>query len=121
MPKNRLLAVPVWNISGSGGWTGGGGNILDDPAKLPEAQIKTISAVQSRGTVSEVHAPMVGETAVLLGAGWRKKGKAIDPAVGILVKVKAGDGVRRCQPLFEVHGCDEGSMADAQRRWSDAR
>ena len=72
------------------------------------------------GHVAAVHARTVGETAVVLGAGRKKKGEAIDLAVGIMVKVKVGESVEKGQTLFEVHAQDEKSLADAKQRLSRA-
>jgi len=87
---------------------------VDKPDKLPEAPFKMVIEAQEDGYVSEVHARTVGETAVLLGAGRKKKGEPIDLAVGIMVHVKVGDHVENGQPLFVVHGRDEASMKAAQ-------
>ena len=87
---------------------------IDKPDKLPEAPFKMVIEALEDGYVSEVHARTVGETAVLLGAGRKKKGEPIDLAVGIMVHVKVGDHVENGQPLFVVHARDEASMKAAQ-------
>jgi thymidine phosphorylase len=58
----------------------------------------------------------VGETAVLLGAGRRKKGDAVDQAVGISVLVKVGQAVSEGDPLFVLHARKESDIEPAQRR-----
>ena len=92
---------------------GGDVSFIDHPEKLPVAPYKEGITASLSGYVHQVHARMVGETAVVLGAGRSKKGDAIDPAVGILVKVKVGDRVEKDQPLFEIHARDETSLAHA--------
>lgn len=92
---------------------GGDVGFIDQPGKLPQAPYNDLVKAQMAGTVHEVHARRVGETAVILGAGRSKKGDAVDPAVGIMVRVKVGDRVERDQPLFEVHAKDEISLAHA--------
>jgi pyrimidine-nucleoside phosphorylase len=99
---------------------GGDVTYIDNPEKFSKAPIKSILTAQQRGTVAEVHARTVGETAVVLGAGRKKKGESIDPAVGILVKVKVGDAVEKGQPVFEVHARNEHTLAEANHRLADA-
>jgi len=62
-----------------------------------------------------LNARLVGETAVLLGAGRAKKGDLIDPAVGILVEVKVGDQVREGQPILTIQANSTEKMAQAER------
>ncbi len=82
---------------------GGDLTYIDTPDKLPRAPIvETVPAPRS-GYLSGIHARIVGETAVLLGAGRAKKGEAIDHAVGIIVHHKVGDYVEQGQPLFTIH------------------
>ncbi len=69
---------------------------------------------------------MVGETAVMLGAGREKKGDPIDHAVGIVVHRKVGDKVEQGQPLFTVYAKSQEDAAVARERlleahrWSDS-
>jgi pyrimidine-nucleoside phosphorylase len=95
-------------------------SVIDHPEKLPEAPYKeTISALKP-GFIHQVHARIVGETAVVLGAGRSKKGDDIDPAVGISVLVKVGDRVEEGQPLCVVHARDDVSLADAREKLNTA-
>lgn len=87
---------------------------IDQTQKFPEAPLKKIVASVQSGFVAGVHARTVGETAVVLGAGRRKKGDAIDPAVGIMVQVKVGDQIEVGQPLFVIHARDESSLLEAE-------
>ncbi len=93
---------------------GGDVRVVEDPSRLPEAPLKSIVKAAQSGYISEVKARVVGETAVVLGAGRRRKGESIDPAVGIEVLVKVGDEVKEGQPLFRVHAHDQGSLDDAR-------
>jgi pyrimidine-nucleoside phosphorylase len=89
---------------------------IDHPEKLPEAPIKEVVESTQKGTIAEVHARTVGETAVFLGAGRAKKGDPIDPAVGISVLVKVGDPVEKGSPLFVIHARDESVLVEARHR-----
>jgi pyrimidine-nucleoside phosphorylase len=86
---------------------GGDMSYVENPEKLPKATIiETVSAPRS-GYLSQVHARVVGEMAVVLGAGRSKKGQAVKHEVGIEVHHKVGDFLEAGEPLFTVH-------ADAQ-------
>jgi len=93
---------------------------IDHPDKLAKAPLQKVIEAQQGGYISQVHARTVGETAVLLGAGRKKKGEKIDLAVGIMVLVKVGDRVKSGQPLFAVHARDKDTLEEAQRNLQDA-
>lgn len=93
---------------------------VEDPGKFPEAPIKSVIEVEEDGYVSAVHARTVGETAVVLGAGRKKKGASIDLSVGIMVWAKVGEAVEKGQPLFEVHARDEKTLAEAKQKLQNA-
>jgi pyrimidine-nucleoside phosphorylase len=94
---------------------GGDLAFVDDPAKLPKA--KTIEVVKAprSGSISQVHARVVGEASVALGAGRAKKGDPIDHAVGFVIHKKVGDRVEKDQPLFEIHANDPEKLAEARK------
>jgi pyrimidine-nucleoside phosphorylase len=94
---------------------GGDVSVIDHPDLLPDAaQAETISAGKS-GWVSQVHARLIGEAAVLLGAGRSKKGDAIDHSVGIQVFVKVGDRVEAGMPVCKVFAADPDRLAEGVR------
>lgn len=99
---------------------GGDVSVVDDLGKLPEAElVQTLKSDQS-GYVETVDARIVGETAVLLGAGRAQKGDKIDLAVGINVLVKIGDRVEAGAPFFEVHANDRVKLNEAMVRLREA-
>lgn len=99
---------------------GGDVSVVDDLGKLPEAElIQTLKSDQS-GYVETVDARIVGETAVLLGAGRAQKGDKIDLAVGINVLIKIGDRVEAGAPFFEVHANDRVKLNEAMVRLREA-
>ncbi len=93
---------------------GGDVSYVEDTAKF--ARAKFIEAVKSprSGFISQVHARIVGEASVALGAGRAKKGDPIDHAVGFLILKKVGESVTEGESLFEIHANDETKLAEAR-------
>ena len=76
---------------------------IDDVSKFPKAKwIETVNAPMS-GTLAQIHARIVGESAVKLGAGRAAKDDSIDHAVGIIIHHKVGDFLKEDEPLFTIH------------------
>ncbi|MBC7875856.1 MAG: thymidine phosphorylase [Anaerolineales bacterium] len=93
---------------------GGDVSYVDDVSKFEQAKyVEVVNAPQS-GFISQVHARIVGEASVVLGAGRAKKGDPIDHAVGFLIHKKVGDKVEAGEPLFEIHANDEAKIAEAR-------
>jgi pyrimidine-nucleoside phosphorylase len=93
---------------------GGDVSFIDRPEKLPVAGYKASLKSPADGWISTLNARLVGETAVLLGAGRAKKGDPIDSAVGIQVEVKVGDPIKEGQPIFTI-------LANSQERLDQAK
>ncbi len=94
---------------------GGDVSFVDDISKFaPAKYVEVVNAPRS-GFVSQVHARIVGEASVVLGAGRAKKSDSIDHAVGFLIHKKVGDKVQVGEPLFEIHANDETKLADARK------
>jgi len=95
-----------------------GGDVayVDDPGKLPKAKMIEVVKAPRSGFVAEVHARIVGEASVALGAGRAKKGDPIDHAVGFIIHKKVGDRVEKDEPLFEIHANDAEKLAEARNR-----
>jgi pyrimidine-nucleoside phosphorylase len=116
-------------LDGGGAWErftaliaaqGGDVSYVEDPDRLPKAsRIETIPAPRG-GYLRQINARIVGETAVLLGAGREKKGDPIDHAVGIEIFHNVGDRIEEGQPLFAVHANEEGKLQEARQRLLDA-
>ncbi len=99
---------------------GGLPEVADDPGLLPQARlIEKIPAPRS-GYVATIDAMGIGLRAMQLGAGRAKKGDAIDPAVGIVLRAKVGDWVEKGQPLLTIHANDEARLAAVQEGLTDA-
>jgi pyrimidine-nucleoside phosphorylase len=106
---------------------GGNVDVVDRPDQLPQA--KYVAEVKSprRGYLSQVHARLIGEASVLLGAGRSKKTDPVDHAVGIVVHRKVGDLVEKDGPLFTLYANDEERLGEARalalsaHQWQDQR
>ncbi|HSL12154.1 MAG TPA: thymidine phosphorylase [Actinomycetota bacterium] len=96
---------------------GGDPHVVDDPGGvLPSAPVRLPLAAPRAGTLAAVDAEALGLASAALGAGRRRKGDAIDPAVGIVFAPKIGDRVEEAQPIGEVHARTDDDGDDAVRR-----
>ncbi|MGH2696207.1 MAG: thymidine phosphorylase [Actinomycetota bacterium] len=87
---------------------GGDPGVVDDPAAvLPAAPVTAPMEAERSGFLAAVDAEAVGRAAVALGAGRRRKGDPIDPAVGIVLRAKVGDRLEEGKPIGEVHARDD--------------
>ena len=93
---------------------GGDVSYLDDTSKFERAKFVEVVPAPRSGFVSQVHARLVGEASVVLGAGRAKKTDPIDHAVGFLIHKKVGDQVQAGDPLFEIHANQEEKIAEAR-------
>jgi pyrimidine-nucleoside phosphorylase len=100
-------------------------SFVDDPGKFPNAKYIQVVRAYRSGYLSQVHARIIGEAAVRLGAGRAKKGDPVDPAVGFIIHRKVGDYIELNQPLFTMYANDEESQLEVRENalkafgWSD--
>ncbi len=91
---------------------GGDPSPIDDPTLLPRAPVlRTVNSPRN-GHISQLDALAVGLTATELGAGRKRKGEAVDHAVGVVLHKKIGDRVARGDSLATIHAR---SKEDAER------
>jgi len=82
---------------------GGDPRCVDEPERLPRApHVSTLPAPRA-GYLAGIDALACGDAAMRLGAGRVTKQDSIDPAVGLVLRVKPGDHVERGAPLVEIH------------------
>lgn len=65
------------------------------------------------GYVYGLQAEKIGTTAQMLGAGRAEKDDVIDPAVGLVMKVRRGDPVSAGQPICTLYVNDETLLGDS--------
>jgi pyrimidine-nucleoside phosphorylase len=94
---------------------GGDVSYVDQPGKMAKARLVEPVPSPESGCLSQIHARMIGEAAVELGAGRAKKGDPVDHAVGFMILRKVGEKVQSGEPLFVVHANDEGRLAAAKK------
>ena len=95
---------------------GGNPKIIDKPELLPHAKHCTkIKAVMS-GYIQKIDSRLVGESAMLLGAGREKKESKIDLSVGITLKKKVGSRVNANENLAEVYYNDSEKLKKAKNK-----
>ena len=91
---------------------GGDPRVVDDPAgTLPAAPVVRPITARSDGFLASVETEAIGRASADLGAGRRRKGDPIDPAVGIVFRPKIGDRVETGRELGSVHARDEDAAA----------
>ncbi len=82
-------------------------NYVKNPDLLPQGSVvQTISSPQS-GYLKEINARIIGEGAVMLGAGRTKKGDVIDHGVGVELHHKVGDQVQKGDALLTIYANNE--------------
>jgi pyrimidine-nucleoside phosphorylase len=82
---------------------GGDASIVDDPSKLPQAKFTFELEAKEDGYVAEIVADEVGTAAMILGAGRATKESVIDLAVGLVLRKKIGDHVKKGESLVTIY------------------
>ncbi|MFH2038935.1 MAG: thymidine phosphorylase [Chloroflexota bacterium] len=99
---------------------GGDESYIENPSKFPKARfVESVKALDS-GYISQVHARLIGEASVLLGAGRSKKGDSIDHSVGFVIHCKIGDHVKKSDPLYTIYANSEEKAEETKRYLNDA-
>lgn len=94
---------------------GGDVRAIEDPDLLPRAREVVEVPSPASGYVQKLAARNVGLAAGLLGAGREVKGQAVDPAAGVELLAKVGDGVEQGQPLARLHVGRPDRVEEAKR------
>jgi len=100
---------------------GGDPRVVDDPwSVLPRARVVRPIVGDREGVLTTVDAEAIGRASGELGAGRRRKGDDVDPAVGIVFRPKIGDRLRRGDEIGAVYARDEDAAAEAAASVLDA-
>ncbi len=95
---------------------GGDVTMVDDPDRLPQADIVAEVPAAESGYLAQLNALTVAQATLELGAGRVRKGDPVDHAVGVIVHRKVGDRVEEGDILFTVHANDEDDLRRARER-----
>jgi pyrimidine-nucleoside phosphorylase len=93
---------------------------VDTIEKLVEVKQKIALPAESDGYITAMNAEMIGTAAQMLGAGRAKKTDVIDPAVGLIMKVRCGDYVKKGQALCTLYVNDDKALNDVEHLLTEA-
>ena len=82
---------------------GGNPEVIDSPGKLPQAKYHVEVKASQEGYVTAVNAEAIGVSAMLLGAGRKKKDDLIDYSAGLTMVKKTGDKVNIGDTICLLH------------------
>jgi len=86
---------------------GGDADVIDHPEQLPMAKYALELTSKEDGYISAIDAESVGLSAMLLGAGRKTKEDQIDHGVGISLKKKVGDPIKKGETLAVLYSNSE--------------
>lgn len=95
---------------------GGNAKVVDKPELLPVAKYCTKIKADINGYIQKIDSRLIGESAMLLGAGREKKESEIDLSVGIILKKKVGSKVNINEDLAEVYYNDSEKLKEAKNK-----
>ncbi len=95
---------------------GGDVRVVDDPARLPQVPSVGDVLADRSGVVQALPPRPIGHTIIALGGGRTTAADVVNPAVGVVLRVRVGDQVRAGQPLVTVHAASPGALTMARER-----
>ena len=95
---------------------GGDVRVVDDPARLPQAPCVGDVLADRSGVVQALPPRPIGHAIIALGGGRTTAADIIDPAVGVVLRVRVGDQVRDGQPLATAHAASPDALLAARQR-----
>ncbi len=94
---------------------GGNEDMLDNPDLLPTCNKSLTIKAEKDGYIQKIDSLLVGESAVLLGAGREKKNDIIDYGAGIVFNKKTGDKVIIGDVIAILYASSEDRLKNAER------
>ena len=92
---------------------GGDPAVCEDAGRLPHASRTVEVRCEGTGHVTRIACAAIGHAAMVLGAGRETVDSAIDPAVGLVLHKKVGEGVSAGEPLATLHVNDPARLDEA--------
>ncbi len=99
---------------------GGDPQAVYDTSLLPAAHFREEILSPSEGWVSHIEADEVGVASLILGGGRETKESVIDLSVGLVLTKKAGDAVKKGEPLAVIYANDREKLSAARERFLSA-
>ncbi|MFW6266758.1 MAG: pyrimidine-nucleoside phosphorylase [Halanaerobium sp.] len=99
---------------------GGNATVVEDLSLLSTADNKLEVKAEKAGYVSQIKALDVGLSAMILGAGRENKDSQIDLAVGLELKKKTADQVRKGDTLAVLYYNDNKNLKEAEQKLLEA-
>lgn len=99
---------------------GGNADAVYDSSLLPQASITEPLLSEQEGYIDKIVCDEVGICSLILGGGRETKDSIIDLSVGIVLKKKKGDFVKKGEPLAEIHANDITKLKNAKERLLNA-
>ncbi len=93
---------------------GGNPNVVERTGLLPLSGLSEDVVSQHKGYIQSMDGEAVGKASMILGAGRETMDSTIDPSVGILLKKKVGDYVKKNDVLCTLCTSDEGVIKKAE-------
>lgn len=81
---------------------GGNEKVVDDVNLLPQPKYKKDVFAENEGYLYSINAQNVGIATAVLGAGRHTKEDVIDPAVGVVMKKRVGDVIKKDDVLAQI-------------------
>lgn len=85
--------------------------------RLPKAKERKKICADTEGFVGKIDTEEMGVCSLMLGGGRETKDSVIDPAVGLVLRKKVGDFVRRGEVLAWLYGNDVQKMQTAEKHF----
>ena len=92
---------------------GGDPAVVEDYARLPQAQFQDSVVAWREGYVSGLEAEAIGYASMRLGAGRERLDSIIDPAAGLVFEKSVGDAVQAGERVCVLYANDRARLAEA--------
>jgi pyrimidine-nucleoside phosphorylase len=99
---------------------GGDPRVIDDPARLPQANECELYLSPRDGVIVHVEPRRIGRGIIALGGGRSLVEDAVDPSVGFVISARPGDVVRKGEPLATVFARDRDGIASGMASLAEA-
>ncbi|MFD2611950.1 pyrimidine-nucleoside phosphorylase [Paenibacillus gansuensis] len=99
---------------------GGDSSVLDDPTRILNVKEVVPVVAEQDGYVASITAEEIGVAAMMLGAGRETKESQIDLSVGLRLRKKSGDAVKKGETLADMYVNNTGSVEAVKRKVLDA-